>query len=778
MGVFKRSPVSKPTEPAVPDGAARLPETGQANEGPLSKKVESGGTVGAIVTEVAAAVVESATTAGAAVPLPTGTDCREAAMAYARIGWHVVLLRPGAKFPATVHGLLDATTDEDVIDRWFAENPDANVGVRAGAVSGLVVVDVDIKNNAGGAESLGRLEAEHGPLATLRATTPTGGQHLFFKAPDGIVVRNTAGFLPGLDSRGDGGYVVASPSTTPAGTYAWVDPAVPVAPLPGWLLGMLANRSKPAAAAGANVRPVPDTGLLAKGFEGLKAGARNDSIFRLACQLRRDGCAYDVAVAVVLGVAERCVPPIGADEATRCANNAFGYADSFPLSDVGNAERFVAINGNVARFVPEREKWIVWRDGGWRTDSDEVLHQHAKRTVRLIADEAKGLPKDSDEAKAIRRFAIASESRGKVDAMLGLASREGAVRTPERMLDADPLLLGVENGVVDLRDLSFREARPEDYITKRTGATYDPAAECPQWLGFLSQILMGSEEAVGYIQRIAGYALSGLTTERVIFFFVGLLGGNGKSTFLEVVRHVLGDYALASDAEMLMTGRGKSGGVRNDIARLAGARLVTVSESEEGARLAEANVKSLTGGDTIAVRFLFKEFFEYQPTFKIIMATNKRPQVRGTDPATWDRLHVLPFDLSIPKEQRDKGLRDRLLSEKAGILRWALEGCAEWQRGGLRPPAGVVAATVAYREEQDLLGQWLDSACTVDFDNAEIRVPASVAHKAFSVWLKEHGEEAVSRRAFGERMRVKGFAVVKSSRYHYLGLRLNDDDRL
>jgi len=704
-----------------------------------------------------------------------GATCREAATVYATArGWHVLPLRPNTKLPLTKRGLHDSTTNPGVIDGWFDANPRANLAIRTGIVSRLVVVDVDIKNNAGGGESLAKLEGEHGQFATLTARTRTNGLHLFFLAPDGVAVKNSVGILPGIDVRGEGGYVVAAPSTIDGRAYTWVNPGEEVAPMPEWLVRLVTEKpKKKEGIGGGNTKS--GASLLVQGLEGLKGGTRNDGLFKLACQLRRDGYSYHVALGIVRNVAAKCDPPLEMEEATRCLNNGYGYTDSYELSDLGNSERFLALHGGVLRFVPERERWIAWLDGRWQTESEEIIHQFGKLTVRMIADAAKGLPKGDEGAKAIRRFARQSESRAKLDAMLELASRESAVRVPERLLDADPLLIGVQNGVVDLRDQTFRDARPEDLITKRAGAAYDPDAGCPLWLGFLDRIMGGTAEMIGYLRRLSGYCLTGLTTERTLSIFVGS-GANGKSTFLEVLRAVIGDYAIQTESATLMSIRGRSGGVRNDVARLVGARLVTSSESEEGARLAESLVKSLTGGDAICARFLFKEHFEYHPSFKIIMATNARPEVRGHDQAVWDRLHVVRFPVSIPREERDQSLREKLLAERAGVLRWAVEGCGEWRREGLRPPEEVVAATADFREDQDLLGQWIAQRCVTDL-GPEVRTSSTALYEDFSSWLRVRGEEPVSHRVFGERLRGKGFVPIKSNTYFYVGIVLSIGSR-
>ena len=264
--------------------------------------------------------------------------------------------------------------------------------------------------------------------------------------------------------------------------------------------------------------------------------------------------------------------------------------------------------------------------------------------------------------------------------------------------DQPPWLLNVLNGTVDLHTGILHEHRREDLLTKLAPVVYDPDATCPRWEAFLMRIMGDNVELVAFLQRAAGYALTGDTREEVIFILYGT-GANGKSTFLEVLRALLEDYARQADFTTFLARR--SDGVRNDVARLAGARFVTAVEAASGRRLDEALIKQLTGRDPVPARFLYQEYFEYYPEFKLFLATNHKPVIQGADEGIWRRIRLIPFAVTIPAAEQDRTLRATLRSELPGILNWAIQGCLAWQREGLGEAEAIQQATAAYRTEMD-----------------------------------------------------------------------------
>lgn len=446
--------------------------------------------------------------------------------------------------------------------------------------------------------------------------------------------------------------------------------------------------------------------------------------------------------------------------------------DSVPhLTDMGNAERLVQLHGLDLRYCFPLSEWLVWDDTRWNLDKEGVLVSRAKAAMRSIYEEASKAV-DSAERKKIAEWARKSEAETRLRAMISLARSEPGIPVLPKALNSNAWMLNVINGTINLRTGDLQPHCREDLCTKLAPVTYDPEAACPKWMGFLKRILRGDEELIAFVQRAVGYALTGSTREQVLFMLYGT-GANGKSTFLEIIRTMLGDYARHTEFETLLV-RGP-GNIRNDIARLSGARLVTAQEAEGERRFAEAMLKNLTGNDTLTVRFLYSEFFEYKPEFKLFLATNHKPVIRGTDHAIWRRIHLLPFTVLISLEEQDKDLPDKLKNELPGILAWTVRGCLAWQSEGLAPPKSVIAATQEYREEMDILEGFLVECCVIS-TNAEAR--AGQLYETYREWCEKNGEKAISRRGFGVRLQEKGFKRARTSHYRMwkgIGIRTSDD---
>lgn len=354
-------------------------------------------------------------------------------------------------------------------------------------------------------------------------------------------------------------------------------------------------------------------------------------------------------------------------------------------------------------------------------------------------------------AKKLAAWAQASEMSARLKAMIEVALPDLAVL--HAGFDADPMILNAYGGTLDLRAGDVHDARREDHLTKIAGVTIDHGAECPEWLAFLDRIMGGDRSLVDFLQRAVGYSLTGSTKEQCLFICYGASGGNGKSTFLDTIRALAGDYAVHARVDTFMKDARKSG-IPNDIAMLRGSRLVTAQEPEQGAVLDESVVKEMTGDNAMTARFLNREFFTFRPTFKVWLATNHRPIIRSTGRSMWRRMRLIPFEVAIPEAEFDKELPERLIAELPGILRWAIRGCEIWARGelyadgtvsapGLRPPPVVLAATAAYRNDMDVLAAFLDERCVIDADQ---RVANTDLYKAFASWQRDTGETVRSQR--------------------------------
>ena len=440
-----------------------------------------------------------------------------------------------------------------------------------------------------------------------------------------------------------------------------------------------------------------------------------------------------------------------------------GYA----LTELGNARRFVRDHLRNVRHVHQWTKWLVWDGKRWAVDESGELQRLGKFTVENIRSEA--IVATKRDREDLERWQRRSESDSSIQAMLRLARSEPGVGILPQHLDADPLLLNCQNGTLDLKTNELHEHRREDLITKLAPVDYDPVARCPRWEEFLEEIFASDAELITFVQKAIGYALTGNMREQAIFLLHGT-GANGKTTFLETVRAMLGDYARNTNFSAFLQGQNST--ARNDLARLVGARFVTASEVEEGRRLSEDVIKQITGGEPLTVRFLYGEFFEYRPQCKLFLAVNHKPVIRGTEHGIWRRIYEIPFTQTIPDAKQDRTLGEKLRDELSGILRWAVEGCAKWREPGLKPPEAVVLATQRYREEMDPLGGFLEGCCVTE---QFAREEAANLYARYTEHCTANAEKPISIVTFGRRLADRGYQPVKmgkSRKRGWQGLRL------
>lgn len=434
----------------------------------------------------------------------------------------------------------------------------------------------------------------------------------------------------------------------------------------------------------------------------------------------------------------------------------------FPLTDTGLAERFAQQHAGRVRYCYPWGKWLAWDGRRWNEDATGIVEQLAKRTARSILQEA-AAESDSDRMKDLCRFAASAESAHRRRAMLQLAQSEPGIPVLPDVLNTDPWALNVLNGTIDLRTGELRKHRPEDLITKLAPVEYQPDAKCPVWLRFLTDIFKGNSELVGFVQRLLGYCLTGNVSEQVLPIFYGT-GSNGKSTLVNVVLGLLGDdYSIKAPPDMLML---KYGTHPTERADLHGKRFVACIETEEGRRLAESLTKDLTGGDKIRARRMREDYWQFDPTHKIVLACNHKPVIKGTDHAIWRRVRLVPFMVVIPDAEQDTALPEKLRAEMAGILAWCVRGCRDWQRDGLGNPGEVQAATGDYRQEQDTIGGFLAECCTL---GDMLTVKASVLLEAYREWS---GDKKFAQRRFGLALTERGYERFHNRGTWYRGIDL------
>lgn len=504
----------------------------------------------------------------------------------------------------------------------------------------------------------------------------------------------------------------------------------------------------------------------------LPIGSRNNAIASIAGALRRQGLGPEQLKAILGTMNEVATQePLGDDEVNQIAESISRYEPANPasvlgtLTDTGNGDRFVKRWGSTVRYVPEWRTWLIWDGSRWLNDDVQLIMERAKTVAREIHHEAASVP-DHNVQRVLTRHALTSQKIERLNAMVRLASSvpEAVIRASE--LDKDNFLLGVKNGVLELRTGRLRDADPEDYLTRQSPVAYDANAECPVFVDFLTAITDGNLEIVEYMQRIMGYCLTGETSEQCLFFFYGS-GANGKTTLLNVIKELMGpDYCKQTPAESLMV-KARGGGASNDIARLEGVRVTLSNEIEEGSRLAESLVKSMTGSDPVVARMLYREFNEFVPRFKLIIAGNHQPVIRGDDHGIWRRLHLVPFPVTIPPEKRDHKLSEKLRAELPGILNFALKGCVTWQKNGLNPPKLIADAVAEYRSEMDILGQWIEERCIL---GPEHEVVAATAYMNYKAWASGNGFQALSSNSFGRRLKERFPKKKKKDGTYYIGI--------
>lgn len=433
----------------------------------------------------------------------------------------------------------------------------------------------------------------------------------------------------------------------------------------------------------------------------------------------------------------------------------------FNTTDTGNAERLVAQHGADLRYCHPWQKWMAWDGCRWRIDVTAEVRRRAKDTARSIYSEASSIP-GTDQAAEMRRkelgaWARRSEARERRSAMIELAQSERHIPVLPEQLDADPWRLNCLNGVLDLRTGQLHPHRRSDLLTKLAPVAYDPEATCPTWLAFLRAIMDGNDELIGFLQRFAGYSLTGVIREHVLVVCYGT-GSNGKSTFLETLTAMLGDYAWQAPPDLLML---KSLDAHpTDVAGLFGVRLAACIETASGRRLDEARVKMLTGGDQVTARRMREDFWTFRPTHKLVLGTNHKPVVATTDHGTWRRQKLVPFTVTIPNENQDRLLPEKLRRELSGILGWAVQGCLDWQRQGLGDAEAIREATEAWRDESDALGGFLATCCEMA---PRATVQARELYARFVGYCEANGEDPLRQKPFGQRLAERGFAATKGT---------------
>lgn len=423
-------------------------------------------------------------------------------------------------------------------------------------------------------------------------------------------------------------------------------------------------------------------------------------------------------------------------------------------TDTWNAERFVEMYREDIKYCEGWKSWLIWDGKRWKFDKNREVELMAKKTIRKLHDRVSSI-EDDKARKTLLDHIRNSESRNKRSAMVDLARCEREIASITDDYDGinTDWLFNVNNGTIDLKTCKLKPYDRTDLITKMVDIEYNENATCPLWEEFLCKIFNNDQERIDFIQRGIGYTLTASSQEQCMFVAHGT-GANGKSTFISVINELLGEYAIQASTETFMVKKNANNGNANeDVAALRGSRFVSCVETEEGMRFAEVMLKSLTGGDQISARFLYQERFNFTFKGKLWMACNHKPQIRGTDEAIWRRIRLIPFDVTIPEEERDHDLLNKLKKELPGILAWAVRGCKNWQERGLNPPEAVMRATKDYKNEMDIVSNYLSECCILD---SKCSVLSKSLYDDYVSWAEENKERIMTKKAFGMKLKEKG----------------------
>lgn len=705
---------------------------------------------------------------------------------YARLGWRVfpchTMIRgrcscdkgtdcssPG-KHPRIGKWTERASTDIDRIHIWMRSYPDTNWAVACGKESGVFVVDIDPRHD--GFQSIADYQESAGELPqTLTALTGGGGRHLFFAYPEDSTVGNRTGWIQGVDVKSDGGYVILAPSVHKSGVrYDWQNwddsDDEPVIALPPESL-VLSITQKGATTDSDFDLPSDDQFL-----QGVTEGQRNETIFRWACSFRRrygDG-SKSLCWLAIQQAAASCSPPYPEDEARRCLESAWqqdrsdedrplrmlgiGTGELHDLTDLGNAKRLADHFGQDIKYVVGWG-WMRWDSGKWTVVDMNDIHTMCQEIPRIIREEADTIQDDRRARNQHVRHGTKTQSIGSLHAI-----ERGARSLPQLCgsvddFDADSMILACRNGVVDLRTGELREATRDDLVSKNTDVTYDLGVDQAQWLAFLAETLNDDKAVIEYVQRAVGYSLTGSTREEC-FFMISGPPASGKSSFLDAIGTAMGSYSTVTQSDTFMyQGRGHQPD-RNEIARLAGVRLLTMSEIREGESFNEALIKQFTGGDSVAARFIYEKGFTFRPQLKLWIGTNHDPAAK--DDAMWRRIRKIAFPKTVPEEDRDKRLKDYLRNKEEGamaVLAWAVQGAMKWSQVGLSEPQKITQTTATYREIQDRDQAFINEAIQESTETAMM----NTVYIAYRQWCERYGDRPKAQNVFINMMVRKGFHV-------------------
>lgn len=701
----------------------------------------------------------------------------EAALKYAQLGWRIIPLhgvdengcclcnegcvgKVVGKKPHIKDWRNKATIEESVIRNWWRKWSGANIGILTG--DSLLVLDVDPRN--GGDKSLAELELKYGLLKTAQVRTGGGGFHYYYRKSPLLPIKGGTGRLgPGLDVKAEGGFVVAPPSRHACGEhYSWA--TTTLLPLPPWFV-------EEVTAAIATTTDLP---------HNIPEGERHMTLLSYAGRLRQAGLMEEEIEEKLYKLNERCIPPCSLQEISDIVNSIMNYnVADYTFDGFGNANRFRDDHKDYVRRCIDKGEWYIWDSARWKCAQDDELKALAIATMERMRNTASLAGPLEDK---LRKWASTCRSEKRIRELLYLVGAESSLQTTSKIFDKDPILLNCQNGVVDFSSQTLRGHNREDYFTKCTGIAFNKDARSERWERFLNEACQDRKEQIAYMQLAAGYSLTGRTDEEKMFFIVGP-AGTGKTTFIEAIRSIMGDYCIASNPHEFLTSTRGHTGPSPGVAKLASVRLVISSEMPHNAHLSEWVVKTLTGGDVITARHLYKEEFDFLPKFKLWLTMNDLPKFNYQDSGIQRRVIVIPFN-NIPAKP-DPELKRAFRwgrTEQEAVLAWAVKGAFRWVSGErLSEPECIIETTHSYRDAQNPLHSWLDdcAVCTKEawLSSAALKESlqfwaASQALKLADFGLASDQALAQALRALGLEKKVRRDSITKTMANGWLGVRL------
>ena len=701
-------------------------------------------------------------------PASNDMGLREAALDYADRGFSVFPLKPRAKVPATAHGFRDATTDAGRVERWWSDMPDANIGCATGAASGGVFaidIDVDAAKGKDGRIALRAWEEEHGKLPeTLTAVTGRGGLHLYYRSSQ--PVRTTACAEKSIDVRGDGGYVVLPPSMHENGNaYRWTD---------GRGAGGIADADE-------NVMAFISTlhgGKSRRRYampDKVSEGGRNDALLSYVGKAQDAGLPDERIGAYAQEFNRtRCVPPLPADEVGKVVDSglsyekgrSFGCADDFfagvermPRNEKEYSRIFGKWLAGKVCYVPEEKAYRVWDGRHWVRDNDsQRVNRLCKRFVDGLIAYGQTSPSIGEDARSAF-IQFANRYNRLADRKKLIEDARCEVTKPRAEFDADPNLLNLQNGTLDLATFRLRPHDPDDFISKVANVAYDESANCEEWERFLNEALQGDAEAIRYLQKVLALGLTCDTSQECMFILLGPTR-SGKSTTVETLQTLLNPddngYARACSPETFAVRRyDDASRPSSDIARLNGCRFLVTSEPPKNMLFNVARLKQLTGRDMVTARFLHENEIQFRPSFTLVMTANNAPKVNDQTLFESNRVFVIPFENHLDADRRDTGLKDRLALDASlsGVLNWCLDGLKAFREEGLQPPMAVTLATLQYSLASDKISTFMGE-CLLPADDCNIS--GKRVYELYREWCRDSGLCAEGKSGFFQELRERG----------------------